>query len=369
MLTELDLSMCIRCGLCRVVCPMYAKSSGWDSNTPKAKAMLALGLRRGEVEASDELVRIFNQCSTCMECEVNCPAGAKVTEIIREAREALVGKGVALHCSHEGVFESIARITSKEGLKRDWHNTIEGDFQEAGEIVYFPGCFTFVEPLLEFEVGAEKIASGAVKILNRAGIKPGIPEELACCGHDALWAGDRSLFNELREKNMRMLKDARVVVTSCAEGYRTLKKDYALNADVYHMSQFVANLIEEGKLEVKQNKERITFHDPCRLGRHTGEYEAPRAVLKRIGDYKEMAKFGRNATCCGVGAWLNCNEYSKLIRIGRLKEAAAVADTLITGCPKCLIHFRCLITEPESIEGLPEIEIRDFTEFVASNLK
>ena len=100
-----------------------------------------------------------------------------------------------------------------------------------------------------------------------------------------------------------------------------------------------------------------------------GEYDAPREVLKTAGNYQEMAKYGRNASCCGVGAWMNCNEYSKQIRLDRVKEASEVADTLITACTKCLAHFRCLMAEPDRAEGLPDIKIIDFTEFVASNLK
>lgn len=100
-----------------------------------------------------------------------------------------------------------------------------------------------------------------------------------------------------------------------------------------------------------------------------GEYNAPREVLKAVGDYKEMARHGRDALCCGVGAWTNCNKYSKQIRLDRLKEASEVADILVTACSKCLAHFRCLMEEPDKTEGVPDIKIMDFTEFVANNLR
>ncbi|GAI23659.1 unnamed protein product, partial [marine sediment metagenome] len=222
---------------------------------------------------------------------------------------------------------------------------------------------------LDFDLGAERIISGAVRIFNRAGIQPAIIKELACCGHDAFWSGQYSLFNALREKNSRILKGAKVIVTSCAEGYRTLKSEYSLEAEVYHISQFVSDLVREGKLALSNGGERVTFHDPCRLGRHMGEYQAPREVLKATGDYREMTRYGRDALCCGVGAWMNCNEYSKQIRIDRVTEASEVADTLITACTKCLAHFRCLMAEPDKTESVPNIKIMDFTEFVANNLK
>ncbi|MFC2063412.1 heterodisulfide reductase-related iron-sulfur binding cluster, partial [Chloroflexota bacterium] len=98
-------------------------------------------------------------------------------------------------------------------------------------------------------------------------------------------------------------------------------------------------------------------------------YDAPREVLKATGDYHEMARHGKDAACCGVGAWMNCNDCSKQVRMERVEEAAKVADILITACTKCLAHFNCLMTEPSKAEGTSNIRIMDFTEFVAGNLK
>ena len=246
---------------------------------------------------------------------------------------------------------------------------IKGDFRENGEIVCFPGSLPYLEPVLDFDLGATRIISAAVTIFNRAGIRPAIITQLADSGHDAFWSGQYQFFNALKEKNSRLLAGTKMIVTTCAEDYYILKSEYSLEAEVYHISQFVRDLIREGKLAFSGSAERVTFHDPCRLGRHMGEYDAPREVLKTFADYREMARYGKDAACCGVGAWMNCNKYSKQLRLDRVKEAAEVADTLITACSKCLSHFSCLMTEPERVEGLPDIKIVDFTEFVARNLK
>ena len=365
----LDITKCSRCGKCTAVCPMFEKTRGWDTGVARGRLLLAWGLARGELEINDKLVEAIYQCPTCMLCEQECTAGVNVTEIIREARAFIAEKGAPIPFSHKGAFDTVARITLRDGLNRDWLDLIEGDFQKDGDIVYFPGCLPYVEPLLDLDLGAGRIISGAVKIFNRAGIQPAIIKELACCGHDAFWSGQYQLFNALKEKNSRLLKEAKVIVTSCAEGYRTLKNDYSLEAEVLHMSQFARDMVRDGKLELSKGEEKITFHDPCRLGRHMGEYDAPREVLAAIGDYREMARHGRDAVCCGVGAWINCNEYSKQIRLDRVREAAEVAATMITACTKCLAHFRCLMEEPDKMEGLPELKIVDFTEFVAGNLK
>jgi len=237
-----------------------------------------------------------------------------------------------------------------------------------GEVVYFPGCLPYIEPLLDFDLDFERIISGAIRIFNQAGIRPAIPEELGCRGHDALRSGQYELFNELREKNSKILRKAKLIVVNCAECYRTLKKDYSLEGRVLHISEFVAELVREGGLNLGKMEGKVTFDDPCRLGRHMGVYKPPRDILARIANYEETPRSGKEALCCGVGAGINCNKYSELIKEERLKEAAGVADTMITSCTRCLAHFGCLLSEPLERVGLPKIEVRDFTEFVSSNL-
>jgi Fe-S oxidoreductase len=348
---------------------MFKKTKGWDTGVARGKLLLSWGLARGELEINDKLIEALYQCPTCMLCEQECTAGAKVMEIIREARALIVGQGASVPFSHRGTFDTVAGLTLRDGLRRNWLDLIKGDFLENGEIVYFPGSLPYLEPILDFDLRAAGIMSAAVNIFNRAGIRPAIITQLADSGHDAFWSGQYQFFNALREKNSRLLSKTKMIVTTCAEDYSILKNEYSLEAEVYHISQFVRDLIREGKLAFTKSVERVTFHDPCRLGRHMGEYDAPREVLKTLADYREMVRYGKNAVCCGVGAWMNCNKYSKQLRLDRVKEAAEAADTLITACNKCLAHFSCLMTEPEKVENLPDIKIVDFTEFVARNLK
>ena len=110
---------------------------------------------------------------------------------------------------------------------------------------------------------------------------------------------------------------------------------------------------------------KITYQDPCRLGRHMGVYEAPRNVLKAIPgiQFNEMERNRENAICCGVSAWMNCNLYSKAVRMDRLLEAQDTAERLITNCPHCLIHFNCLKNEYAESDKKYSLEIIDFKEF------
>jgi Fe-S oxidoreductase len=114
----------------------------------------------------------------------------------------------------------------------------------------------------------------------------------------------------------------------------------------------------------------VTFHDPCRLGRHMGIYDEPRALISAIPGltFVEMPRSRERAICCGVGGWMNCTSFSKMIQANRLKEArAAGADVLVTACPKCEIHLKCALND-QALRDEVGIEIKDLVSLAASHL-
>ena len=125
------------------------------------------------------------------------------------------------------------------------------------------------------------------------------------------------------------------------------------------------------ELELQTNgRRRATFQDPCRLGRHLGIYDPPRKALTAVPgiELEEMPRSGPRAMCCAGGTWSNCDRFAKQIQVGRLREARATgAEILVTACPKCQIHFRCTIKDP-NLKGEIEIEMRDVAEVVAEGL-
>ena len=145
----LDITKCSRCGKCTAVCPMFEKTQGWDSGVARGRLLLAWGLARGELEINDSLVEALYQCPTCMLCEQECTAGVNVTEIIRETRAFVAEKGTPIPFSHKGAFDTVARITLRDGMKRDWFDLIEGDFQEDGDTIYLTVCDDEGNNLLE----------------------------------------------------------------------------------------------------------------------------------------------------------------------------------------------------------------------------
>jgi Fe-S oxidoreductase len=212
------------------------------------------------------------------------------------------------------------------------------------------------------------------------GVKPVLLPDEKCCGHDALWTGDVETFQRLAEHNTKLIKEAGIkkIIFTCPEGYRTFKIDYPehgfeLGCELQHISEFVAEKIEKKELKFKEIKRKVTYQDPCRLGRHLGIYDSPRKVLEAIPGIEliEMEKNREYSLCCGTSAFTNCDIYSHEMRVDRLLEAKATgAETLMTTCPKCQIHFKCAMNNKGEEKG-PDIniEVMDLASLVASALE
>jgi len=244
--------------------------------------------------------------------------------------------------------------------------------------MYFMGCLPYFEVLFEDNnMKAMDIARNTVKILNYFDIKPQILPNEKCCGHDAYWNGDIQTFQKLGMANIDQIKKANIkkVITSCPECYRTLKIDYPKNFgrqdfEVFHISEFLSDIISDKKPVLKTDSQKVTFQDPCRLGRHMNIYEQPREALKAISGVElvEMGHHHKRSICCGVSGWMNCSQVSKQIQTNRLGEAKATgADILVTTCAKCQIHFNCALKDEKLGEEMPFI-IKDLTEVVGESL-
>ena len=254
---------------------------------------------------------------------------------------------------------------------------LEADsFAESGEILYFVGClpvFDFVFPHTE----SITTARNTLKILNSAGIKPVVSNDEKCCGYDLLWNGETEIFQKLAKSNLKLFKKLGIkkIITSCAECFATLKDEYPAIEDVdwevQHITQFIAEALKNGDLKLNTPvKEKVTYQDPCRLGRIGHNYDDPRYILENIPglDFTEMEFIRENSRCCGVGGFSNCDAHIKFLQADRLEEATETgAGHVITACPKCRIHFNCYL-DGKPIRELPELKITDITELVARAL-
>ncbi|MDO9097113.1 MAG: (Fe-S)-binding protein [Candidatus Methanoperedens sp.] len=273
---------------------------------------------------------------------------------IREDRE---GKQ-PLDIAHLGVFTELAELSSK----------LDGNVPDKtpdSKYGFFPGCVDSLGLFLhDVKTDFGEITTSSLKLLDKLGIKPKVLN-MKCCGHDVLWQGKKDVFDRLKNYNKKYIQESGIetLVTSCAECYRTFSKDYDLGIKVVHISE----LLDKLGLNISGD---VTYHDPCRLGRHMGVYDAPRIALTANGVVvKEMEHSKENALCCGVSNFMNCNEQTKALRIARMDEAEATgAKTLITTCSKCLAHFNCLKTEKDAVKKY-DLDVVDLTVYLARQME
>ncbi len=364
---------CIDCGKCTSVCPISRFNGGFS---PRRILISSLTGRYEETLKDEKLYA----CLTCGLCGTRCPSDVKFEEFIKNSRFEGQKLGNLIPCAHGGAIQSLMRIMTSPSLEQKRLAWVPRGAQiaEKGEVAYFVGCLPYFDAFFtDLEVDSLRIAKSAIKILNRAEVEPVLLKNERCCGHDLLWAGDLENFKRLAQHNIDAIKEsgAHTLITTCAECYRTFKIDYPaymgpLPFKVLHIIEFLIDSISQGKLNFKKTRKKVTYQDPCRLGRHLGMYEQPRMVLSNIPALSlvEMERNQQNAICCGTSGWMNCDAISKRIQSYRLKSARQTgADLLITACPKCYIHFKCAMKDPKIGKEL-EIEIKDLTSIMADAL-
>ncbi|HMK54622.1 MAG TPA: (Fe-S)-binding protein [Methanobacteriaceae archaeon] len=218
-------------------------------------------------------------------------------------------------------------------------------------MIYFQGC-TAREKL-------KNISRNTRKILDAAGIDYQVLDNEKCCGSVLLRTGFQEDAREVMENTFKELEDKKVVV-SCAGCYRAFKEDYpevlGEKVDVVHISPLLEELINRGDIEVEKEDLKVTYHDPCHLGRHMGEYEAPRNVIRRKANLVEMDKTREDARCCGAGGGVKSAypDLSSKISLRRVDDALRTgAELLVTCCPFCVLNLES-----------GKLKVMDLTEFI-----
>jgi len=359
--------LCYQCGKCNTLCP-------W--NTVKT-----FNIRRMVREAQFGLVNFEVDdmwwCVTCRACVAQCPRGVEIIDVMRALRRAIVDLGVG------GVPDSL-RITVKNisGLgnplgepaekRADWAKDLGvKTFTRGTEVLYFPCCIPAYVPEIQ------RIARATVNVLQKADVDFGIlGAEQVCCGESVRKAGQESLFQRLAQTNISAFVEAGVktIVTSSPHCYNAFKNEYPEfggNFEVMHISQYLAKLIKEGRLNfTKELSKKVTYHDPCYLGRHNGIYDEPREILKSIPGLElvEMSDSRENGLCCGGGGggiWMETKKEERLSNT-RLEQALETeASILAVTCPYCMLNLddSVLTLNKEDV-----IQIKDITEVIQEAL-
>ena len=355
---------CYQCGTCDTVCP-------WNRVRKFFLRRMINQAKFGVVPFESEDLWL---CATCRRCVQQCPRGVEIIDIMRAMRRILVPDGVvpASIPNLRGIMTSIASVGNPWGQepkdRANWAKDVEvKEFVEGTEMLYFPCCYPSYDPRLR------KVAQATANALNRAGVDFGIlGSKENCCGESVRKAGNETLFKRLARENIKTFIDNGVkkILASSPHCFHTFKNEYRefkADFEVVHVSQYLSQLINEGKLKpTKEYRRRVTYHDPCYLGRHNGVYDEPRNVLKKIPGLElvEMANSREDSLCCGMGGgriWMETAKEERFSNL-RLEQAISVgAEVLVTSCPYCITQFE---DSRLSLKNSEAIQIKDITEIL-----
>lgn len=389
----LDLDACTRCGRCQEVCPAYI------SGQPLSPKKLIQSMKEHLLEESKYPLKVrvpktsllipeadpprsligevipedaIWSCCTCRACEEACPVYVEHINKFVDMRRNLILEQAKVPELAEPILTSIeARghvVIGTTHTRTDWEEGLEIKHlseDSAVDLVFWVGCQASLEDR------SMKIAQAFGKVLKAANVNfATLGTEETCCGDPARRMGNEYLFQMQATKNIELLKSYGVnkIVTTCPHCFNTIKNEYlqfGAEFEVIHHSQLITQLMKEGRLKLTSGlNQRITYHDPCYLGRHNDIYDPPREVLAAIanGDLVEMERNHWNSFCCGGGGgrfWVE-EKQGKRISDVRIEDVIKTnAEIVATACPYCMQMLEDSIKSKDAEESLKDLDIAE----------
>jgi Fe-S oxidoreductase len=355
---------CYQCGKCDTVCP-------WNRVRKFSMRKLIREATFGVSEIEKEEIWL---CTTCGKCPQRCPRDVKQIDDMISLRRMATGYGVfpaavkPYRAVSSGLTGQGNPFNEDRKTRADWAEGLNvKTFAEGMDVLYFPCCYCSYDPRLK------KVAQATVKILQKAGVDFGIlGSKENCCGESIRRTGNEEVFKKLAKENIKTFVDNGVkkILVSSPHCYHTFKNEYPdfkVNFDVIHVSQYLSGLVNGGKLQItKEYGKKITYHDPCYLGRHNGVYDEPRGILNKIPglELNEMPETRVDSLCCGMGGGRIWAETEKHERFSNLRVEQAIelgAEEVVTSCPYCItaLEDSRLVTNHAD-----DIQIKDITEIL-----
>jgi len=343
---------CGDCEVCTGYCTVSPTFSHVETYSAKGRHLLTKGLMKGELSPSRRLADTLYSCTLCGLCYGQCLPDLRLHDAILEARGRLAEEGLAPE-SAKAALRNITEYGNPMGaateLRTRWMQKLpEHLLKKNADVLYWAGCNTTLRS------GVRSTANATVSVLNAAGVNVmALGKREGCCGFSLVAGG---FFEEAKRNAERVVEavdaaGAGVLVTSCSGCYETFvdlypnKLGVELPCQVLHSSQLAARLVKDGKLALNNLPMKISYHDPCGLGRHCSVYEPPRNVLRSIPSLQlvEPSLSRERSRCCGGGGgfWgVNSSASMSLAHLRIEKDIVPLnVEALAVTCPLCYTNF------------------------------
>lgn len=347
---EKEALICGRCGYCRSACPVY-RVVGWESAAPRGKISMAKEIfsEKQTKVLTDDFVKRLSQCTLCGACANECSTDIDTRKLWLDLRRriASMGREPKAYDAIRNNLLANKNITSFSNDDRlEWAQDLDEPEQleprVGADVAYFVGCVSSYFPQ------AAQIPLAIAEILTEAKVDfTTMGGEEWCCGFPLISTGFVEDSEEFIKHNVKKIKelDIHTLIASCASCYHVWKHDSeealkGYNLEILHTTEYLVKLIKEGKIELNELDEVVTYHDPCDLGRNGGIYDAPREVINSIPGVKfvELAHNRAASLCCGGGGNLQSVDPDTAAKITalRVEEIKATGATIVvSACQQC----------------------------------
>lgn len=378
----LEMEACTNCQICADVCPaVSASQDGALSGVSRMKGLKQIlksrtGLFRklfGKNSPSEDEWRNFSdtafRCTLCGNCQEICPVGIHLKDLWLSLRQDLVHSDFypkKVEMIRDNLEESHNVFAEDNEERADWVEDMRqapehGYLKDSADIVYFTGCVASYFPL------AQKIPMALAEILDVSGVDFTLMgEEEWCCGFPLLGAGLKDMLEEFREHNMGAVREkkARQVLFACPSCFQMWREYYPSEFEITHASQFLMQLVLEKKVPLQKLPLRVTYHDPCDLGRGARVFDEPRETIRSVPgiEFVELPHNRENCQCCGGGGNLEMIDANLSSEIAKRKIDEVIstgAQAVVTSCQQCVRTMTTYVKRNK----IP-VEVMDITQLI-----